>query len=126
MAGVVRLAAGGGRRRGGAGAAAARRAGLLALGGLARCWRWTLGLARVGAAVGAGATTTPQRLALYLGALIAAAALLRDRRGAARCVEPALAAGALAVVGYGLSERAGPVAGELERSSAPAGGSSSR
>ena len=45
-----------------------------------------------------------QRLVLYLGALIAAAALLRDRR-AGRAVEPALAAGTLIVVGYGVSDR---------------------
>jgi hypothetical protein len=44
------------------------------------------------------------RLLLYLGALVAAAALLRDELGA-RAVEPALAGGALIVIGYGLSER---------------------
>jgi hypothetical protein len=40
---------------------------------------------------------------LYLGALIAAAALLRGP--VARAAEPALAAGATIVIGYGLSER---------------------
>ncbi|MFL5837863.1 MAG: O-antigen ligase family protein [Solirubrobacteraceae bacterium] len=45
-----------------------------------------------------------QRVALYLGALIAAAALLGPRP-AARGVEPALAFGAFVVVAYGLSGR---------------------
>ena len=43
---------------------------------------------------------------LYLGALIAAAALLRGP--VARAAEPALAAGATIVIGYGLSERLAP------------------
>ncbi len=41
---------------------------------------------------------------LYLGALLAAAALVRGA-GAGRAVEPALAAGAVIVIGYGLAER---------------------
>ena len=45
-----------------------------------------------------------QRVALYVGALIAAAALLGPRP-AARWVEPALAAGAFVVIGYGLLGR---------------------
>jgi hypothetical protein len=48
-----------------------------------------------------------QRLLLYLGALLVAVALLRDRR-AARAVEPLLAAGALAAIGYGLAGRLVP------------------
>ncbi len=47
------------------------------------------------------------RLLLYTGALIAAAGLLRDRL-ALWAVEPVLAAGALVVIGYGLSGRLVP------------------
>ena len=47
-----------------------------------------------------------QRVFLYLGALVAATALLRG--AAVRWVEPAVAAGPLVVVGYGLSERLVP------------------
>jgi O-Antigen ligase len=45
-----------------------------------------------------------QRLLLYLATGVAAAAVLRPRP-LARAVEPALALGALVVIGYGLSER---------------------
>jgi len=48
-----------------------------------------------------------QRLLLYLAALLAAVGLLRDRRATA-IVEPALALGCVAVIGYGLSERLFP------------------
>ncbi|MBV9311810.1 MAG: O-antigen ligase family protein, partial [Solirubrobacterales bacterium] len=48
-----------------------------------------------------------QRTVLYAGALLAATMLLRDRSGV-RAAEPALAAGALVVVGYGVSERLVP------------------
>jgi hypothetical protein len=48
-----------------------------------------------------------QRVIMYAGALIAAYALLRDR-AVLRAVEPALAAGALIVIGYGISERLFP------------------
>src|SRR6185295_18209241 len=41
---------------------------------------------------------------LYLGAFVAAVTLLGDAAGR-RAVEPALAAGTLVVVGYGLSDR---------------------
>ena len=44
---------------------------------------------------------------LYAGALLAATALLGSRR-AVSAVEPALAGGALVVIGYGLSERLAP------------------
>ena len=44
---------------------------------------------------------------MYLGALLAAIALLRDR-AAARAVEPMLALGALAAIGYGISARLVP------------------
>ena len=55
------------------------------------------------------------RLLLYLGALLAALALLRDRR-AARSVEPALALGAVVVIGFGLSERLLPGLVDLSQS----------
>ena len=56
-----------------------------------------------------------QRLVLYIGMLLAATALLRGR-GAQRAVEPALAAGALIVIGYGLSERLVPGLLHFQRS----------
>jgi len=74
-----------------------------ALGGLALLALWTLTSTLwapiAGNAYGAGATAL-----LYVGVVLAATLLLQDpllRRG----VEPVLAAGALIVVGYGLSER---------------------
>jgi len=78
-------------------------AGRAALCGLALLYAWTA-LSLLWAPLAGPAFHDLQRLVLYLGALIAAAALLRDRR-AARAIEPALAAGALAAVLYGLSER---------------------
>jgi hypothetical protein len=56
-----------------------------------------------------------QRFLLYLGVLLASVAVLRDRR-LSRTVEPALAAGTLVVVGYGLAGRLLPGIVELERS----------
>ena len=81
------------------------RAGRLALAGLAGLLAWTL-LSRGSAPVTGTANADAQRLALYLMALVAAAGLLRG--AAARWAEPALAAGATAVVLYGLSERIVP------------------
>ncbi|MGH2915219.1 MAG: hypothetical protein ACRDMX_09540, partial [Solirubrobacteraceae bacterium] len=82
------------------------RAGRVAIAALAGLAAWTLcSLAWapiVGSAYDAG-----QLAFLYLGGLIAAAALLRTR-SSRRAVEPALAAGALIVIGYGLSERLVP------------------
>jgi hypothetical protein len=52
---------------------------------------------------------------LYAGVLLAATALLRDR-GAQRVVEPALAAGALIVIGYGISARLLPGLLHFQRS----------
>jgi hypothetical protein len=66
------------------------------------------------------ATDAVLRVVLYAGALLAAIALLRDGR-AARALEPGLAAGAVVVVGYGLSGRVLPGLIELDRS-AGAGG----
>jgi O-Antigen ligase len=55
------------------------------------------------------------RVLLYLGVLLAATAVLRDR-SLARAVEPALAGGALVVIAYGLSGRLLPGLVELNRS----------
>jgi O-Antigen ligase len=79
------------------------RSCLLALGGLAGLSAWTLA-SIVWAPVAGSAYGAAQIDLLYLGGLLAAALLLRDRR-ARSAVEPAAAAGALIVVGYGLSER---------------------
>ena len=67
-----------------------------------------------------------QRLVLYVGALLLAVGTLREP-GLRRAVEPALAAGAAIVIGYGLSGRLLPDlvhAGQLPQRAA--GGSSSR
>ena len=60
------------------------------------------------------------RLLLYLAALTAGLALLRERRARA-VLEPALAGGALVVILYGLSERFLPGIVELGRSTTAAG-----
>jgi hypothetical protein len=75
----------------------------LALGGLAALAAWTL--ASIAWAPMAGsAYHAGQTVMLYVGILVAATMLLRDRRWQ-RAAEPALAAGALIVIGYGISER---------------------
>lgn len=74
-----------------------------AIGGLLALAAWVLASALWAPLVGE-AWHDSQRVALYAAALIAAAALLRDP-AAARMVEPALVAGAFAIVVYGLSER---------------------
>jgi O-Antigen ligase len=79
------------------------RPGWLALGGLSLFAAWTL-LSITWAPIGGSAYHQGQLVVLYVGGLLAAAALLRSR-AAQRAVEPALAAGALIVIGYGLSER---------------------
>ncbi|HEX3976321.1 MAG TPA: O-antigen ligase family protein [Solirubrobacteraceae bacterium] len=75
----------------------------LALVALAALAGWTL-LSLTWAPVAGTAYHDGQRVLLYTGVLVSAAVLLRTR-GAQRAVEPALAAGALIVIGYGLSER---------------------
>lgn len=77
--------------------------GRLAIGALAFIAVWT-GISLAWAPLSQPATASLVRLLLYVGALIAAAALLRER-SARRAVEPALALGALVVIGYGLSGR---------------------
>lgn len=81
----------------------ASAAGRAALAGLALLTVWTAASVSW-APLSDPATDSTVRLLLYLGALVAAAALLRVDL-AARALEPALAAGALVVIGYGLSER---------------------
>jgi O-Antigen ligase len=75
----------------------------LALGGLAGLAAWTL-LSILWAPIAGNAYGQAQIAFLYLGSLVAATLLLRDpaRRP---LVEPALAAGVVIVIGYGLSER---------------------
>lgn len=78
------------------------RPALLALLGLALLAAWTL-LSLTWSPVAGTAYHDGQRVILYLGATLAATLLLRDRWSG--LTEPALAAGALVVIGYGLSER---------------------
>ena len=97
----------------------------LALGGLALLAAWTL-LSILWAPIAGDAYHAGQIAVLYLGALLAAALLLRGP-ALLRLVEPALAAGALIVIGYGLSERLLPGRAALRRArSAPRAASSSR
>ncbi len=77
-----------------------------ALGGLAGFAAWTL-LARTWAPTHGRADVAFELSALYL-ATVAAAALLLRRRAVARLAEPALALGAVAVVGYGVAGRLVP------------------
>jgi len=78
-------------------------AGRLAVGGLALLAGWEA-LSERWAPLADVARHDAQRVVLYVGALVAAAALVRGRR-AVRGAELAVAAGSLVVVGYGLSER---------------------
>lgn len=77
--------------------------GRAALGGLALITAWTA-VSLAWAPLAAPATDNLLRNLMYLGALLAAIALLRDR-AAARAVEPILALGAFAAIGYGISAR---------------------
>jgi hypothetical protein len=77
--------------------------GRLALGGLVLLTGWTA-LSLAWAPLSGSATDALQRLLLYVAVLVAAVALLRAPL-AQRLAEPALAGGALLIVGYGLSER---------------------
>jgi hypothetical protein len=79
------------------------RAESTAVAGLLLLGIWTL-VSTSWAPLDGPAWEDSQRLALYAGALIAAAALLRDPVFA-RAAEPALALGALAVAVYALAER---------------------
>jgi len=79
----------------------------LALAGLGGLTLWTA-LSASWAPLDDAAWATFERDALYLGALVAATALLRRDTGADRLTEPVLALGALVVVGYGLLGRLVP------------------
>ncbi len=88
-------------------------AGRVAIGGLAALFGWSL-LSLTWAPLAGPAVDDVERLALYLAALVAAAALLTGR--AAPWTEPALLAGIAATALYGLSERLLPGVFELTRS----------
>jgi hypothetical protein len=89
---------------GAARAALAGLAGLAAFTALSTAW----------APLGGPAGDSAERAVLYLGAAFAAFLAFRPR-DAARAVEPALAAGVLLVIGYGLAGRVLPDVVELER-----------
>jgi hypothetical protein len=93
--------------------------GRLAIGGLAALAGWSA-LSILWAPQGGPAVQNVQRLVLYLGALLLALGVLRDRR-LQRAVEPALAAGAAIVIGYGLSERVLPDIVQLAQSESAGG-----
>jgi hypothetical protein len=95
------------------------RAGRLALGGLAALAALTLASVSW-APLAAPAYADAQRVALYLGVFAAALALLPAARATA-LAEPALAACAVVVIGYGLSERVAPWLVTLQRSQAAGG-----
>jgi hypothetical protein len=88
--------------------------GWLAAGALAALAAWSA-ISIAWAPLVGPAVDSVQRLLLYLGVLLAAGAVLRDR-GLARAVEPALAAGAAIVIGYGLAGRLLPGIVDLDRS----------
>jgi hypothetical protein len=94
-------------------------AGRAALGGLALIACWS-GISLAWAPLGGAAIDNVTRLLLYLGVVVAAAGLLRDRL-VARALEPALAAGAVVVIGYGLLGRLLPGWLDLPHSSRASG-----
>jgi hypothetical protein len=79
------------------------RGARLAIAGLGALAAWTL-ISITWAPIAGSAYHAGQRVVLYVGMLVAAAALFREHRSR-RAVEPALAAGSLIVIGYGISER---------------------
>ncbi len=81
-------------------------AGRLALAGLVGLTGWSA-LSILWAPQAGPAVQNVQRLLLYVGVLVLAVGTLRDRR-VARAVEPALAAGATIVIGYGVAGRVLP------------------
>jgi hypothetical protein len=90
------------------------RAGRVAIAGLALLAAWTL-VSFTWAPIAGTAYHYGQRVVMYAGILFASAALLRGR-SAQRAVVPALAAGALIVIGYGISERLLPGLLHFQRS----------
>ncbi|MDQ6732182.1 MAG: O-antigen ligase family protein [Actinomycetota bacterium] len=87
---------------------------VLAVGGLALFAAWTL-LSTIWAPIAGLAYAAGQLVALYLGVLLAATALL-SVHSAQRLAEPVLATGILVVIGYGLSERVLPGLLHFQRS----------
>jgi O-Antigen ligase len=92
----------------------ASRAGWAVLGGLSFIALWTA-VSFAWAPLPTPATGSLVRLLLYLGALLAALGVLRDQR-AVRALEPALAAGAAVVIGYGLAGRLLPGMIDMDQS----------
>jgi len=90
-------------RPGGPGLLPRRLGGRLALAGLTLFALWTL-VSFTWAPIKGDAYQAGRMVFAYVGALAAASLLFRVR-GAPAVVEPALAAGALVVIGYGISER---------------------
>src|SRR4051812_41711092 len=93
--------------------------GQLALGGLGLLTLWSA-LSVTWAPLGGPAIEAVERLVLYTGALLLAVGVLRTR-AALRAVEPALAAGATVVTGYGLAGRLLPGIVTLDRSRSAGG-----
>jgi O-Antigen ligase len=93
--------------------------GRLALLGLVALTGWSA-LSILWAPQGGPAAQNVQRLMLYTGVLVAAVGTLRDGR-LRTAVEPALAAGAAIVIGYGLAGRLLPEVVELSSSRSAAG-----
>jgi hypothetical protein len=93
------------------------RGGRLALAGLVLMTAWSV-VSISWAPLRGTALADVQRLVLYIGALLVAVGTLQR---AARAVEPALAAGATIVVGYGLAGRLLPGVVELARSRSAGG-----
>lgn len=95
------------------------RGALLAIAGLAGLAAWTLA-SLAWAPVAGGAYAAAQIAFVYVGALAAGALLLREPRGF-DALEPLAAAGALIVIGYGLSERLLPGLLQFSRSASAQG-----
>jgi hypothetical protein len=96
-----------------------RAPGWAALGGLGFLAAWTA-LSLTWAPISSAAADSVQRLLLYVGVLVAAISLLRLPR-VARALEPALAAGVVIVIGYGLAGRLLPGLVEISRSTGSLG-----
>ncbi len=95
------------------------RAGAIAVAGLVTMTAWSA-LSVAWAPQGGPAIQNVQRLVLYVGALLLAIGALRLPR-ALRAAEPALAAGATIVIGYGLAGRLLPGLLELAHSRSAGG-----
>jgi hypothetical protein len=93
--------------------------GILALAGLVLLTLWSA-LSVTWAPLSGPAIQAVQRLVLYVGALLVAIGVLQAPR-AVRAMEPALAAGATLVIGYGLAGRMLPGIVELDRSRSAGG-----